>query len=116
MNLPQRQPLEIGSVAYWIKPGLSRAGAGHMTAVKKQLACDLHRMRLKKSRVVRRVEQVPRRRPVVRNNLGHDRATHRSFVRILGQSSVNVVESAAKQVALDTLAVSFRQRLVLVNV
>src|SRR6266849_2013930 len=73
-------------------------------------------MHFEKSGVVRRVEQIPGRRSVMRNYLGDDRATQRGFVRFLGQSNVNVVEGATQQVALEAFAVALRQRLVLIDV
>ena len=57
MNLPECQPFEILCVVpRRIKARLSVRGAGNVTAVKKQLAGDLHRVGLEKVRVIWRVE------------------------------------------------------------
>jgi len=117
MNLPQRQPFKIFRVvARRIISCLSFGGAGNMTAVEEQLSGDLHWMRLEKLVVVGRVEQIPTGRTIMRNNFRDDRVTHLRLGRIFRERDVNVVVSAAEQIALDTLAIAGGQRIVFVDV
>src|SRR6267154_93878 len=73
-------------------------------------------MRFEKAGVVRRVEEVPGRRPVMRNNLSHDSVAEGSFIRLLSQSDMNVVVGTTEQVALHALTIAFVQRIVVINI
>ena len=108
MDLPQSQPLEISVFGNRVEACFALARAGHVTAVKEQLAGNLHWMCFKKAGVVRRVEKVPGRRPVMRYDLGYDGIAERSFIRFVSQSDMNIVVGAAKEIALHALAIAFR--------
>ena len=117
MNLPERQSLKVlRVVSRWIISSLSLSGAGNVTAVEEQLPSDLYRMRLEKLGVVRRVEQIPRGWTIMRNNFSDDRVAHLSLLWIFGEGNVNVVVSAAEQIALHALAVAGRQGIVFVDI
>src|SRR5882757_8785958 len=73
-------------------------------------------MRFEKAGVVRRVEEVPGRRPVMRNDLRHHSVAQSSFIRLLCQSDMNIVVGTTEQVALHALTITFVQRIVVINI